>query len=224
MSSLLTSVVIELSKTENRRWRECCRDDSLLEDVLLEVQRLWPPFFGGRRICTQVHYPLHFLLSLCLSVGTLTKALGALSWSESVSCATLIALFLLGLCLGLVIFSMAVGWRGLGTSLLMLCSCSGLNGLVPRLHHQMSWGRNQWWLGWGPMFYQNAHNLAKNDKNLLLWSFFLPSHVRWGATILPWVTLWHTSPGLRTETRRCSQTPTASSQRDGKMSEHGIGW
>ena len=95
MSSLLTSVVIELSKTENRRWRECCCDESLLEDVLLEVQRLWPPFFGGRRICTQVHYPLNFLLpvcptvclsvcllvclSACLSVSTLTKALAALS-------------------------------------------------------------------------------------------------------------------------------------------------
>ena len=68
MSSLLTSVVIELSKTENKRWCECCHDDSLLEDVLLEVQRLWPPFFGGRRISTQVHYLLQFLLSLCLSV------------------------------------------------------------------------------------------------------------------------------------------------------------
>ena len=73
MSSLLTSVVIELSKTENKRWCECCHDDSLLEDVLLEVQRLWPPFFGGRRISTQVHYLLQFLLSVCLSVATLTK-------------------------------------------------------------------------------------------------------------------------------------------------------
>lgn len=54
MSSLLTSIVIELSNPDNVRWRECCSDDSLLEDVLLEVQRLWPPFFGGRRISTQV--------------------------------------------------------------------------------------------------------------------------------------------------------------------------
>lgn len=99
MSSLLTSVVIELSKTENKRWCECCHDDSLLEDVLLEVQRLWPPFFGGRRISTQVHYLLQFLLSVCLSVCCYT-------YKNLNLCAVvpLTALFLLDLCLGLVIF------------------------------------------------------------------------------------------------------------------------
>ena len=47
---------------------------------------------------------LSVCLSACLSVSTLTKALAALSWSESMSCATLIVLFLLGFCLSLVIF------------------------------------------------------------------------------------------------------------------------
>lgn len=23
---------------------------------MLEVERLWPPFFGGRRVCSEVHY------------------------------------------------------------------------------------------------------------------------------------------------------------------------
>ena len=25
-----------------------------MDDVMLEVERLWPPFFGGGRMCTQV--------------------------------------------------------------------------------------------------------------------------------------------------------------------------
>ncbi len=29
-------------------------DDSKLEHIILEVERLWPPFFGGRRVCTEV--------------------------------------------------------------------------------------------------------------------------------------------------------------------------
>ncbi len=37
------------------RWRQGSQEsDNILGDVLLEVQRLWPPFFGGRRICNQV--------------------------------------------------------------------------------------------------------------------------------------------------------------------------
>ncbi|XP_064383686.1 putative cytochrome P450 120 [Halichondria panicea] len=53
MASLLTSCVIELSKPENLMWRFVMEDDSKLEHIILEVERLWPPFFGGRRVCTQ---------------------------------------------------------------------------------------------------------------------------------------------------------------------------
>ena len=35
-------------------WRLAMEDDSKLEHIILEVERLWPPFFGGRRLCTQV--------------------------------------------------------------------------------------------------------------------------------------------------------------------------
>ncbi len=35
-------------------WRVVMEDDSKLEHIILEVERLWPPFFGGRRVCTQV--------------------------------------------------------------------------------------------------------------------------------------------------------------------------
>lgn len=54
MSSLLTSTLLELAKPENAQWREACRsDDHKLDDVILEVQRLYPPFMGGRRVCTE---------------------------------------------------------------------------------------------------------------------------------------------------------------------------
>ena len=57
MSSLLTSTLLELAKPENAQWREACRsDDYKLDDVILEVQRLYPPFMGGRRVCTEVKY------------------------------------------------------------------------------------------------------------------------------------------------------------------------
>ena len=30
------------------------RDDTYLENVLLEIKRLWPPFLGGRRLAREV--------------------------------------------------------------------------------------------------------------------------------------------------------------------------
>ena len=35
-------------------WRVAMADDSKLDHIILEVERLWPPFFGGRRMCTKV--------------------------------------------------------------------------------------------------------------------------------------------------------------------------
>ena len=35
-------------------WRQAVEDELKLEHIILEVQRLWPPFFGGRRLCTEV--------------------------------------------------------------------------------------------------------------------------------------------------------------------------
>ena len=29
-------------------------DKERADDIILEVQRLWPPFFGGRRVCIEV--------------------------------------------------------------------------------------------------------------------------------------------------------------------------
>ena len=50
------------------RWQiQVCEDDAIAEDVLLEVQRLWPPFFGGARVCTEVSTKL-FLQAV---VGTI---------------------------------------------------------------------------------------------------------------------------------------------------------
>ena len=37
-------------------WRECGDDNAALDDIVLEAQRLWPPFLGGRRVCTQVSH------------------------------------------------------------------------------------------------------------------------------------------------------------------------
>ena len=36
------------------RWREGVSDNGKADDIILEVQRLWPPFFGGRRVCVEV--------------------------------------------------------------------------------------------------------------------------------------------------------------------------
>ncbi|KAM9333089.1 putative cytochrome P450 120 isoform 2-T3 [Pholidichthys leucotaenia] len=54
LASLLTSFTLALSgsKQEQRR-RQARADPDYLHRVLLEVQRLWPPFIGGRRIADQ---------------------------------------------------------------------------------------------------------------------------------------------------------------------------
>ena len=36
------------------KWKNCHGDPEQLSHVLLEVQRLWPPFLGGYRICREV--------------------------------------------------------------------------------------------------------------------------------------------------------------------------
>jgi cytochrome P450 len=54
LASLMTSCLMELSKPENLRYyQECLADSSVIDDVILECQRLWPPFLGGRRLCTE---------------------------------------------------------------------------------------------------------------------------------------------------------------------------
>ena len=100
MASLLTSAVIELSKPENVslvaglsvawlfvlsvsgpfhvlpqvRWKEAVGDNGKADDIILEVQRLWPPFFGGRRICVEVcHYNY---TNVCIRQQTL----GIVAW------------------------------------------------------------------------------------------------------------------------------------------------
>ncbi|XP_065071867.1 uncharacterized protein LOC135696415 [Rhopilema esculentum] len=51
LASLLTSFCIATSGADKAFLRARMRgDDEYLSDVLLEVQRLWPPFLGGRRI------------------------------------------------------------------------------------------------------------------------------------------------------------------------------
>ncbi|XP_031554269.1 uncharacterized protein LOC116291258 [Actinia tenebrosa] len=50
LASLLVSFCLELSKSHNfERRQKAATDDNYLDDVLLEVTRLWPPFLGGRR-------------------------------------------------------------------------------------------------------------------------------------------------------------------------------
>ena len=41
-------------------------DSSAAEDVLLEVQRLWPPFLGGARVCTRVSCEFTLYIDVCL--------------------------------------------------------------------------------------------------------------------------------------------------------------
>ena len=72
-ASIMTSIILELSKPENvssetviihlfsrivnfhqARWKEYTNDDSVLDNIVLEAQRLWPPFLGGRRVCKKV--------------------------------------------------------------------------------------------------------------------------------------------------------------------------
>ncbi|XP_065829631.1 putative cytochrome P450 120 [Oscarella lobularis] len=52
LASLLTSFCLELAKNDSCRER-ALNDDGYLDDVLLEIERLWPPFLGGRKIATR---------------------------------------------------------------------------------------------------------------------------------------------------------------------------
>eukprot|EP00794_Sanderia_malayensis_P005259 gene5259-5923_t len=54
LASLLTSFCIATSGPEKSAIRRrALEDDAYLDNVLLEVQRLWPPFLGGRRFATE---------------------------------------------------------------------------------------------------------------------------------------------------------------------------
>ncbi|KAF6725915.1 putative cytochrome P450 120 [Oryzias melastigma] len=54
LASLLTSFTLVLSADEQAETRRRATEDpDFLHAVLLEVQRLWPPFIGGRRIAEQ---------------------------------------------------------------------------------------------------------------------------------------------------------------------------
>ncbi|OWF44545.1 uncharacterized protein LOC110458245 [Mizuhopecten yessoensis] len=50
LSSLLTSLIMEVGKKEGDLQEKLLSDPDMMEAVLLEVQRLYPPFLGGRRI------------------------------------------------------------------------------------------------------------------------------------------------------------------------------
>uniref|UniRef100_A0A3Q3N5L7 Putative cytochrome P450 120 n=1 Tax=Labrus bergylta TaxID=56723 RepID=A0A3Q3N5L7_9LABR len=52
LSSLLTSFTLALSGNEQMR-QQALEEPDFLHRVLLEVQRLWPPFIGGRRLADQ---------------------------------------------------------------------------------------------------------------------------------------------------------------------------
>ncbi|XP_069139999.1 putative cytochrome P450 120 [Argopecten irradians] len=50
LSSLLTSLIMEVGKEDGGLQEKLLSDPAMMEAVLLEVQRLYPPFLGGRRI------------------------------------------------------------------------------------------------------------------------------------------------------------------------------
>ncbi|XP_060073029.1 putative cytochrome P450 120 [Ylistrum balloti] len=50
LSSLLTSLIMEVGKEKGDLQEKLLSDPEMMEAVLLEVQRLYPPFLGGRRI------------------------------------------------------------------------------------------------------------------------------------------------------------------------------
>lgn len=52
-------VVIEFQLEKRLK---AAQDDRYLENVLLEVKRLWPPFLGGRRIAKEVTFALSSFL------------------------------------------------------------------------------------------------------------------------------------------------------------------
>ncbi|KAL9983481.1 hypothetical protein ACROYT_G005661 [Oculina patagonica] len=75
LSSLMTSFCIELAKPQNIEKRlKAARDDRYLENVLLEVKRLWPPFLGGRRIAKEEVEIDGFKIPGGYHVGFLTRA------------------------------------------------------------------------------------------------------------------------------------------------------
>lgn len=54
VASLLTSFTLALSGNEQEMTRrKALMDSDYLHSILLEVQRLWPPFIGGRRIASE---------------------------------------------------------------------------------------------------------------------------------------------------------------------------
>ncbi|XP_077992507.1 uncharacterized protein LOC144446581 isoform X2 [Glandiceps talaboti] len=54
IASLLTSFTILMAQPENEHHKQKASESQrYLHQVLLEVQRLWPPFLGGRRLATQ---------------------------------------------------------------------------------------------------------------------------------------------------------------------------
>ncbi|XP_019644277.1 PREDICTED: uncharacterized protein LOC109485252 isoform X3 [Branchiostoma belcheri] len=53
-SSLFTSFTLQLAGPSKASMRQkALEDETFLEHILLEVQRLWPPFIGGRRLVRQ---------------------------------------------------------------------------------------------------------------------------------------------------------------------------
>ncbi|XP_072880501.1 uncharacterized protein [Hemitrygon akajei] len=54
LASLLTSFTIELAGSNKAHVRKCAQEnETFLDHALLEVERLWPSFIGGRRVAKQ---------------------------------------------------------------------------------------------------------------------------------------------------------------------------
>ncbi|XP_048744435.1 putative cytochrome P450 120 [Ostrea edulis] len=53
LSSILTSLLIQIGSHQTDRQTSLLEDEKELEAVLLEVQRMFPPFLGGRRVANQ---------------------------------------------------------------------------------------------------------------------------------------------------------------------------
>lgn len=73
LASLLTSFTLALAGDPQAR-RRALDEPRYLDGVLLEVQRLWPPFIGGRRIAEQVcrkEKILHFFCTQLLKSESL---------------------------------------------------------------------------------------------------------------------------------------------------------
>lgn len=63
LASLLTSFTLALSgDVQEETRRKALTDSEFLHSVLLEVQRLWPPFIGGRRIASEDCFISGFLV------------------------------------------------------------------------------------------------------------------------------------------------------------------